>query len=75
MPGFVVYYLNGFEIYLVKVKTMRMIAQIFVAFSKKLNFNQTVSVCAHFRARTCAGAKIHVRMGSEKNFRNGNLKK
>ena len=28
----------GFEIYLVKLKTMRMIAQIFVAFSEKLNF-------------------------------------
>ena len=28
----------GFEIYLVNVKTMRMIAQIFVAFSEKLNF-------------------------------------
>ena len=29
----------GFEIYLVNVKTMRTIAQIFVAFSKKVNFN------------------------------------
>ena len=29
----------GFEIYLVNVKTMRTIAQIFVAFSEKLNFN------------------------------------
>ena len=28
----------GFEIYLVNVKTIRMIAQIFVAFSEKLNF-------------------------------------
>ena len=28
----------GFEIYLVNIKTMRMIAQIFVAFSEKLNF-------------------------------------
>ena len=28
----------GFEIYLVNVKTMRIIAQIFVAFSEKLNF-------------------------------------
>ena len=28
----------GFEIYLVNVKTMRTIAQIFVAFSEKLNF-------------------------------------
>ena len=28
----------GFKIYLVNVKTMRMIAQIFVAFSEKLNF-------------------------------------
>ena len=30
---------NGFEIYLVNVKTIRTIAQIFVAFSEKLNFN------------------------------------
>ena len=29
----------GFEIYLVNVKTMRTIAQIFVAFSEKLNFD------------------------------------
>ena len=29
----------GFEIYLVNVKTIRTIAQIFVAFSEKLNFN------------------------------------
>ena len=28
----------GFDIYLVNLKTMRMIAQIFVAFSEKLNF-------------------------------------
>ena len=28
----------GFEIYLVNVKTMRVIVQIFVAFSEKLNF-------------------------------------
>ena len=30
--------LHGFEIYLVNVKTMRKIAQIFVTFSEKLNF-------------------------------------
>ena len=30
----------GFEIYLVNVKTLRTIAQIFAAFSEKLNFNQ-----------------------------------
>ena len=30
---------HGFDIYLVNVKTMRKIAQIFVAFSEKLNFN------------------------------------
>ena len=30
----------GFEIYLVNVKTMRTIAQIFVVFSEKLNFKQ-----------------------------------
>ena len=29
----------GFEIYLVNVKPIRTIAQIFVAFSEKLNFN------------------------------------
>ena len=29
----------GFEIYLVNIKTIRTIAQIFVAFSEKLNFN------------------------------------
>ena len=29
----------GFEIYLVDVKTMKTIAQIFVAFSEKMNFN------------------------------------
>ena len=29
---------QGFDIYLVNVKTMRKIAQIFVAFSEKLNF-------------------------------------
>ena len=30
----------GFEIYLLNVKTIRTIAQIFVAFSEKLNFNE-----------------------------------
>jgi hypothetical protein len=30
----------GFEIDLVNVKTIRTIAQIFVAFSEKLNFNE-----------------------------------
>ena len=30
----------GFEIYLVNVKTMKTIAQIFLAFSEKLNFKQ-----------------------------------
>ena len=29
---------HGFDIYLVNVKSMRQIAQIFVAFSEKLNF-------------------------------------
>jgi hypothetical protein len=32
----------GFEIYLVNVKNMRTIAQIFVAFSEKLNFMKKV---------------------------------
>ena len=31
---------QGFDIYLVNVKTMRKIEQIFVFFSEKLNFNQ-----------------------------------
>ena len=30
----------SFDIYLVNVKTMRKIAEIFVAFSEKLNFNK-----------------------------------
>ena len=34
----------GFEIYLVNVKTMRTIVQMFVAFSEKLNFNNTCSI-------------------------------
>ena len=40
----------GFEIYLVNVKTMRTIAQIFAAFSENLNFNFSVNfeLCAHF---------------------------
>ena len=29
----------GFDIYLVNVNTIRQVAQIFVAFSEKLNFN------------------------------------
>ena len=37
---------HGFEIYLVDVNTMRKIAQIFVAFSEKLNFK------CHFSLRT-----------------------
>ena len=36
----------GFEIYLVNVKTIRTIAQIFVAFSEKLKFNEVKkSIC------------------------------
>ena len=38
----------GFEIYFVNVKTMRTIAQIFVAFSEKLNFNRGGIKCTHF---------------------------
>ena len=40
----------GFEIYLVNVKTMRTITQIFVAFSEKLNFTRPVaqSICNHY---------------------------
>ena len=45
----------GFEIYLVNVKTMRTIAQIFVVFSEKLNFKRgktdvVNTVAVHFRA-------------------------
>ena len=39
----------GFEIYLVNVKTIRTIAQIFVAFSEKLNFTATASRPASLR--------------------------
>ena len=37
----------GFEIYLVNVKTIRTIAQIFVAFSEKLNFTKTFDILAN----------------------------
>ena len=33
----------GFEIYLVNIKTIRKISQIFVGFSEKLNFNWVCS--------------------------------
>ena len=36
----------GFEIYLVNVKTIRTIAQIFVAFSEKLNFTASTAQIA-----------------------------
>ena len=36
--------LNGFDIYLVNVKTIRQISQIFVAFSEKLNFKKKIFV-------------------------------
>ena len=40
---------HGFDIYLVNVKTMRKIAQIFVSFSEKLNFKQPTQliIAAH----------------------------
>ena len=38
----------GFEICLVNVKTMRMIVQIFVAFSEKLNFSYKIFCCSYF---------------------------
>ena len=38
------YVLFGFDIYLVSVKTMRKIAQIFVAFSEKLNFINSIKL-------------------------------
>ena len=39
---------HGFEIYLVNFKTMRKIAQIFVAFSEKLNFNEMFPLSVHW---------------------------
>ena len=39
--------LHGFDIYLVNVKTMKKIAQIFMAFSKKLYY-QVISDCKRF---------------------------
>ena len=36
---------HGFDIYLVNVKTIRKIAQIFVAFSEKLNFRNKPKKC------------------------------
>ena len=41
---------NGFDIYLLNIKTMRNIAQIFVAFSEKLNFT------------TCFSLELNVKM-------------
>ena len=38
----------GFEIYLVNVKTIRTIAQIFVAFSEKLNFKWKLRIWNNF---------------------------
>ena len=44
----------GFEIYLVTVKTMRTIAQIFVAFSEKLNFNVDIDLkTLHLAKKKC----------------------
>ena len=37
---------HGFEIYLVNVKTIRQIAQIFTAFSEKLNFTTYAAISA-----------------------------
>ena len=42
----------GFEIYLVNIKTIRTIAQIFVAFSEKLNFNTKYHLKWKFVAKT-----------------------
>ena len=42
----------GFDIYLVNVKTVRQIAQIFVAFSEKLNFEFWCDSKKIFRARS-----------------------
>ena len=43
---------HGFDIYLVSVKTMRKIAQIFVAFSEKLNFNKYNAMVKKLRPTT-----------------------
>ena len=43
-----------------------MLSKLLNLYTGSLLCNQTVSVCAHFRARTCAGAEIHVRMGAKK---------
>ena len=50
----------GFEIYLVNAKTMRTIAQIFVAFSEKLNFKQKLPSLAHLitYSQTCIQAQV-----------------
>ena len=45
----------GFEIYLVNVKTIRTITQIFVAFSEKLNFNVVVP-------RYCSSSPLALRL-------------
>ena len=46
---------HGFDIYIVNVKTMRKIVQIFVAFSEKLYliFTKVVSVCASLISHNC----------------------
>ena len=47
----------GFDIYLVNVKTIRQIAQIFVAFSEKLNFMAKV-LLKRFAILHCHGLVI-----------------
>ena len=43
-----------------------MLSKLLNLHTGRLLCNQIVSVCAHFRARTFAGAEIRVRMGAEK---------
>ena len=52
----------GFEIYLVKVKTIRTIAHIFVAFSEKLNLKVNNQFVQH---NTAWAKKRYTKMSSE----------
>ena len=55
---------HGFDIYLVNVKTVRTIAQIFVAFSEKLNFKKFVkSMCSDAASGWAGWALAHLEFG------------
>ena len=49
----------GFEIYLVNVKTIKTIAQIFVAFSEKLNFTDNMTTKKRGFLQLRAASKNH----------------